>query len=58
VFGSFAKARGEGLVEQRKLAVRLRHALRFVGMYLVSFTLLAILTSPLWIAYLIWWTWG
>jgi hypothetical protein len=46
------------LVERRKLAARLRHVLRFCGMYLVSFMLLAILSSPFWIAFLIWWTWG
>jgi hypothetical protein len=43
---------------QRKTAARVRRALRFLGIYLVSFTLLAILTSPLWLALLAWWTFG
>jgi hypothetical protein len=46
------------LVERRKFGARLRHVLRFCGMYLVSFTLLAILTSPLWLVLLIWWSWN
>jgi hypothetical protein len=44
------------LFRQRKTAARVRRALRFCGIYLVSFTLLAILTSPLWLALLAWWS--
>jgi hypothetical protein len=57
VFSAFPLGGVASLVERRKLAARVRHALRFCGMYLVSFSLLAILTAPLWIGFLIWWTW-
>jgi hypothetical protein len=56
--GSSSQGGVTSLVERRKFRARLRHVLRFCGMYLVSFTLLAILTSPLWIILLIWWSWG
>jgi hypothetical protein len=46
------------LFGQRKTAARVRRALRFCGIYVVSFTLLAILTSPLWLALLAWWSFG
>jgi len=42
------------LVKRLKRAARWKRALRRSGIYLVSLLLLAILLSPLWIAWLVW----
>jgi len=43
------------LVRRLKRAARWKRALRSCGIYVVSFLLLAILSSPIWIALLVWW---
>ena len=51
----FRSAAWQALVRRLKRAARWRRALRSCGIYVVSFALLAILLSPLWIALILWW---